>query len=166
MESPELGNQQDHHNISWEADDFYYNPKNFSWYFLAILASFIFAAIPLVLSRGKEYFAPGIILVSLIGLVIYAGRRPEKKHFSLQNNNLTINSQKFDLHSFSRYWVEVFDTHTQVTLVGIKRTAMPISLCLTDKEVTKKVLNILQANIPETSPSKNPTDWLMRKIKF
>lgn len=168
MENPRTESARPHptEGISWEADDFYYHPKNASWYILAILSSTLVAVIPWLISGKEDFISPAIILVALLGLTIYAGRKPQKKNFNLTNSRIKIDSQSFDLFSFSRYWVEVFDTHTQVTLVGIKRTAMPISLCIKDKELTKKVLDILQTSLPETNPSRNPADWLMRKVKF
>lgn len=166
METPNRAHPHAQNGISWEADDFYYHPKDFSWYLLAILASIPIALVPWLLSGRSDYLTPGIILIALFGLIIYAGRKPQRKHFELNSSRLKIESQSFDLLSFSSYWVEVFDTHTQVTFIAVKRTTMPISLCLTDKQTIKKILDILQTSIPQTNPSQNPADWLMRKIKF
>lgn len=161
--------QSDHKpndTLVWQADDFYFHPKNFVWYLASLLGSILVSSVPWLLSGREDYISPAVIFISLIALIIYGSRKPQKKNFELSGSSLKINSQSFDLLSFSRYWVETFDTHTQITLVGAKRTAMPIGLCLQDKELTKKVLNILQSSLPESNPSQNPADWLARKIKF
>ncbi|HRV76059.1 MAG: hypothetical protein H6799_02030 [Candidatus Nomurabacteria bacterium] len=159
-------NAHSDNNLSWQADEFYYHQKSMSWYLTALLSSVLIASVPWTVSGGDDYITSGIILISLIGLTIYASRKPQKKHFELSNTKLKINSESFDLLLFSRYWVEVFETHTQITLIGVRRTTLPISLNLKDKELTKKVLNILQTALPQTNPSNNPVDWLMRKVKF
>ncbi len=164
--SEEKFHNQDSSKISWKADDFYYHSKSFGWYAAAIFSSFSIAIIPWLIGGRSDYIAPGVTLLALLGLTIYAGRRPEKKSFELSNSSIKINSQSFNLSSFSRYWVETYDTHTQITFVGVKRIAMPVSLCLEDKAITDKVLAILRNNLPETIPSNNIVDWLMRKIKF
>lgn len=158
--------QNQNNNLSWKADDFYYHPKDFSWYLLALLISFVLALVPWLISGGEDLISPAVIFIALLGLIIYANRKPQKKNYQLTNTELKINSQKFDLFIFSSYWVEVFETHTEITLIGLKRTTLPVSLSLTDKELTKKIINILQTSLPQTNPSNNPVDWLMRKIKF
>lgn len=152
--------------IVWQAEDFYYHPKNFTWYLSALLIALLIAGIPWIVSSRKDIISPIVILIALLAFIVYAGRKPQKKNFELSNSKLKIDSQSFDLLNFSRYWVETFETHTQITLIGVKRTAMPIGLCLQDKELTKKVLALLQTNLPESNPSRNPADWITRKIKF
>jgi hypothetical protein len=152
--------------LSWQAEEFYFHQKDFLWYLQAILAATAISILAWLISGGNDIISPIIIFVALLSLTVYASRKPKKKNFSLTPSRLKIDSQEFELFTFSRYWVETFDTHTQITLVGIKRTSMPVALYLTDKELTKKVLATLSLSLPQTNPSNNPADWIARKIKF
>lgn len=166
MDTPKSIEKNHSSNLNWEADEFFYHPKGIGWYLISLISSLCIATLPWLMSGKKDYLASIVILLSLAALIIYAGRKPQKKAFSLSESTLKINSQSFDLLNFSRFWVEESGTHKQITLVGIKRTAMPISLYLQDKALADKVLRTLHNILPETEPSMNPVDWLMRKIKF
>ncbi len=166
MENPEYQNHSNSNNVVWQAEDFYYHQKSPLWYLAALLITALIAGFAWLISGRNDILSPIAITLALISFTVYAGRKPATKNFELNNSRLLINSQPFYLDSFSRYWVEEFDTHTQISIIGIKRTAMPIGLCLQDKDLTKKVLSILQSALPETNPSQNPADWLTRKIKF
>lgn len=166
MDNPQLKNNHHTDSLSWEANEFFYHPKGLGWYLTSLISSLFIATLPWLMSGRKDYSASFIILLSLVALIIYAGRKPQKKAFSLSESTLKVNSQNFDLLNFSRFWVEELGTHKQITLVGIKRTAMPISLFLQDQALADKVLKTLHNILPETEPSMNPVDWLMRKIKF
>ena len=107
-----------------------------------------------------------VIIVGLFGLIIYASRKPEQKNYSISDSEISINQQIFSLDSFARYWVEKFSTHTQIPLVGIKRTAMPITFYLTDKDTERRILAILRTRLPQSNPSSNPADWISRKVNF
>jgi len=152
--------------VNWEADDFFYHKKKFLWYLQALLVSVAIAAAPWLISGGTDYVSSGIILAGLLGLIFYASRKPEKKSYSISNSEITVNQQTFKLDSFARYWVEKFATHTQITLVGIKRTSMPITFYLTDKATEQKILAILRTKLPQSNPSNNPADWISRKVNF
>lgn len=166
MEHPDFKRYNDKDSLVWQAEDFYYHPKSFLWYLSALLITILIAGFAWLLSGRNDLLSPIAITLALLSFTVYAGRKPATKNFELNSTRLLINSQPFYLDNFSRYWVEEFDTHTQISIIGIKRTAMPIGLCLKDKDLTKKVLSILQTALPETNPSQNPADWLTRKIKF
>lgn len=153
-------------HISWESDEFIYHPKSFFWYLQLVLGSLIISAIPWLISGRDDYISSIVILISLIALIIYAARKPKIKKYQLTNSTLRIDGQSFGLFEFSYYWIEEFDTHTQITLVGSKRTSMPVGFYIKDKQTVNKVLNLLQKSLPQTNPSQNPFDWLSRKLKL
>ncbi len=155
-----------HETVNWKADEFFYNPKKLTWYLQAIPASLAIAAAPWLISGRTDYISSLVIIVGLFGLIIYASRKPEQKNYSISDSEISINQQIFSLDSFARYWVEKFSTHTQITLVGIKRTAMPITFYLTDKDTERRILAILRTRLPQSNPSSNPADWISRKVNF
>jgi hypothetical protein len=152
--------------LSWKADDFFFHQKDLVWFLQAILVAILIPLLAWLISGRNDFISPAIIFLALLGLIIYANRKPQQRTYTLTSSYLKIDSQKFELTSFSRYWLETFETHNQITLIGVKRTSMPIALYLTDKDLTKKILNNLSLSLPQTNPSNNPADWIARKIKF
>lgn len=166
MEQSDSRSHPNSNNIVWQSEDFYYHPKSFFWYFSALVITALIAGFAWLISGRNDILSPIAITLALISFTIYAGRKPAMKNFELNSRRLLIDSRPFYLENFSRYWIEEFDTHTQISLIGVKRTDMPIGLCIKDKSQAKKVLDILRSELPESNPSKNPADWLTRKIKF
>ncbi|MDQ5913706.1 MAG: hypothetical protein QG623_325 [Patescibacteria group bacterium] len=156
--------EKDH--ISWQSEEFIYHPKSFIWYLQLILGSIIISSIPWLISGRDDFISPLIILISLLALTVYAARKPRVKKYDLTNSTLRVDGRSFGIFEFSYYWVEEFDTHTQITLVGNKRTSMPVGFYIKEKAVVNKVLNVLQKSLPQTNPSQNPFDWLSRKLKL
>jgi hypothetical protein len=168
---PEIGElrsgfNKEGENLQWEADEFVYHPKSFFWYIQLILGSIVISLVPWVISGREDYISSIVIIIALLGLIIFAARKPHTRKYSLSNSSIRIDGQNFSMFDFSYYWVENFATHTQVTLVGAKRTAMPIAFYLKDEELIKKVLEILERQLPQTNPSQNPADWIARKLRL
>lgn len=156
-----------HHDaLEWQATDFYYHPKGILWYLATIIIAGLVASVPWLLSGREDYISSGVIILAFLALIIYAGRKPQERSFALTDTRLSVQDKHFDLFTFSRYWVESFPTHTQITLVGLKRTEMPVTLYIEDQKTAKEVIERLRTLLPESNPSQNPADWLTRKIKF
>ena len=152
--------------VSWRTEEFYYHPKSVLWYLTILLASIIMVPIPWLLSGRNDYISSAVILIAFIALTVYSSRKPQTRSYSLDNSKLNIDGQIFMLSNFSEYYVEVLDGYTQITLVGFERFSLPVGLYITDKELLKKIISVLSTQIPQTSPSNNPADWLARKIKL
>lgn len=152
--------------VSWRADEFYYHPKNALWYLTVLLATIVMVPLPWLLSGRNDYISSGVILIAFIALTVYSSRKPQNRTYNLDVSKLNIDSQTFMLSNFSEYYVEVLDDYTQITLVGFDRFSLPVGLYVTDQELLKKIIAILSTQIPQTAPSKNPADWLARKIKL
>lgn len=153
-------------SIEWESEDFIYHPKNFLWYLGTIAGSVVISLIPWLISGFNDYISSGVIFIALISLIAYAARKPKMKKYRLNTAGIHIDGQNFSMLDFSYYWVEKFETYTQITLVGRKRTAMPVGIYSKDEELTKRILDIIQKALPQTNPSQNPADWLARKLKL
>jgi hypothetical protein len=152
--------------LQWQAEEFFYTEKSFFWYLALIFGGAIISLVPWLISGRKDLLSPLIIFISALSLIAYSARKPRIKSYSLTNSSLHINNQNFSLLDFSYYWVDNFQDHTQITLVGTKRTSMPITFYLKDATLTNKIITILQSKLPQTNPSKNPIDILARKLKL
>lgn len=152
--------------IEWESESFVYQENGFFWYIGMLLGSVVVSSVPWLISGRKDYLSSIIIFVSLLALIVYAARKPKVRKYRLSPASIHIEAQNFSLLDFAYYWVEKFDNYTQITLVGRKRTAMPVGLYIKDEEILKKVVGILEKVLPQTNPSNNPADWLARKLKL
>ncbi len=155
-------------SIEWESERFIHHKNSPLWYLGMLLGSVLVSLIPWLISGRKDYTSSAVIFIALIGLIFYTARKPKVKKYRLSSASIHIDGQNFSLMDFSYYWVEEFDNYSQITLVGRKRTAMPLGLYIKDedKELLTKILAILQKALPQTNPSNNPADWLARKLKL
>lgn len=152
--------------LQWKAEEFFYHEKPLYWYPFLVLSGTLVAVIPWLISGKKDYISSLVIILSSIGLAAYSSRKPKTRDYALSTSSIHIDGKNFSTLDFAYYWVEEFSDHTQITLVGSKRTAMPISFYLKDKDLTDKVLDVLQQSLPQANPSKNPADWIARKLKL
>lgn len=152
--------------LEWQSEEFFYHEKSFFWYLSLAFGGTIIAAVPWLISGRKDLITPIVILVASLSLIIYSARKPQTRHYSLSNSSIHIDNKNFSMLDFGYYWVEQLEGHTQITLVGAKRTAMPVTFYIKETDLATKIINILQQILPQTNPSRNPADWISRKLKL
>ena len=72
--------------ISWEADEFILQEKSGAWYGIVIVASVAITALVYILN--KDMITAGLVLVALVGLAAFSGRRPKKQQFIVAENGI------------------------------------------------------------------------------
>ncbi len=164
--NPPLDFSKENPKLEWQAEEFFYQEKSFFWYLSLIFGGAVIAAIPWIISGRKDLISPAIIFIASLSLIFYSARKPEIKTYSLTSSSVHVNKQNFSMLNFAYYWVEEFEDQTQITLVGAKRTSMPITFYLKDKKLIAQILEILQKCLPQTNPSRNPIDTIARKLKL
>lgn len=149
--------------ITWSASEYIAHEKDVRWYALFFLA--VAGIVGLIYLITRDIFS-SIVVFALAAFVAYsAGRKPHIITYKLDRHGLTI-GDKFrpysDFRSFAILQEEAFST---ITMLPLRRFAVPISLYYDPKD-EDAIITIISQHVPIEKGHHDPIDNLTRRIRF
>ena len=149
--------------IQWTASEFIAHHKTANWYVLSGLSALVVAVAIWLFTR--DVFATTTVALSVLLLIVYAGRQPRQETYVLDSGGITIGARHYAFEEFRSFSALPEGAFLSIELVPLKRLAMYTTIyCAPADE--ERVLKLLSNYLPMEAPRNSLTDSLMRRIHF
>lgn len=149
--------------VTWTASEFIAHQKSTGWYFQLGAAAVVIAV--LVWFVTKDMVATATVIIGLLLLGVYAGRKPQQETYTLDDQGITIGSRHYGYEEFRSFAVVPEGAFLSIELSPLKRFAMYLTVYI-DPADQDRILDVLSYHLPMEEARKNIADSLMRRIHF
>lgn len=155
--------QPDDGTISWEADEFIVHDKTRAWYGAIAIGSVIISAA--VYFLNKDIVTALLVLVALIGLAAFSGRRPRRQHFIVAPEGIQVGRMFYDFRDFRSFSVAEERTGHSLVLISLKRFVPAITVYI-PPEYEETVVNLVASILPMEPHTPDAIERLTNRLHF
>lgn len=149
--------------ISWEADEFILQEKSGAWYGIVILASAAITALVYVLNR--DMITAGLVLVALVGLAVFSGRRPKRQQFSVSQEGIQVGRMFYTFADFRSFAVAEEKIGHSLVLTSLKRFVPAINIYI-PPEYEEAVVDLVASILPMEAHAPDFVERFTSRIHF
>jgi len=150
-------------SITWQSAEYFAHDKNSSWYGAMVLGSFLISVVVYILNR--DIITALIVLISLVGLTYFGGRKPREQQFVISVDGVQVGHNYYAFHDFRTFSVTEDVASISIVLVPLKRF-MPAVNIYVPTEYEERVVSFISAILPYEQRKADAVDTFMRRIKF
>ena len=149
--------------FNWSAAEYVRHEKHGIWYGLYVLGTVLLAAV--VYLTTKDILSTGIVFVAILGLVLFAARKPSAQTYTLDGDVLRVGNKAYYLHDFKAFSVIEEGQVAELILRPLKRFLPMVSVYVGPDQVDG--LADYLADFLSFEPHKpDAVDSLLRRIRF
>ena len=137
--------------------------KHGLWYGLYILGTLLLSAI--VYLTTKDVLSTGIVFIAILGLIIFASRRPEPQEYTIEGESLRVGQKVYHLHDFKAFSVIQEGATLEVILHPLRRFLPMVSVYVTHEQADA-LADYLVDFLPFEPHKPDAVDSLLRRIRF
>lgn len=157
---------KDKNFLHWQAPEFNFSEKNFSWYLILGLGSLalIFTFIYLGYSQKQlsYYLAAGVVFTGALALFSQAQVQPKEAKFKCDNSGIEIGNRRYSWENLKNFWLADMNINFELN----KRLSIPISAPIGNQD-PQKVRAFLLQYLPEKTIEGEPIiDRINRLFKI
>lgn len=149
--------------ISWQSAEYLAHEKNQSWYALMIVGSALIAGVVYLLNR--DIVTAVIILLALVGLTYFGGRKPQIQQFSVSTEGVQVGRSFYPFHDFRSFSVAEDPSASSIILMPLKRF-MPAVNIYVPSEYEAQVVEHIADILPFEQHKVDLVDTIMRRLRF
>ncbi len=172
-ESPEhagddLGNapQQQSTNlpsVQWSASEYVEHEKDSRWYLALIGGGLALTALVFLITR--DILATVVVFLAIISVAVFAGRKPETKQYSVDENGVKAGDKTFSYAQFRSFSVVEEGAIDSIWLKPLKRFA-PAVIIYFSPEDEEKIIEVLSNFLPHEDRELDPIDKFSKRVRF
>jgi len=149
--------------IVWEADEFISQEKPAGWYGIVIVASVAITAVVYLLNR--DMITAGLVLVALIGLAVFSGRRPKRQQFSVSPTGIQVGRMFYSFADFRSFAVAEEKEGHSLVFTSLKRFIPAINVYI-PPEYEESVVNLVASILPMEAHKPDMVERFISRIHF
>lgn len=149
--------------IAWTASEFIAHQKNASWYIIVLFASIAVSAGVFLLTRD---ISSTVMLVIAGGAVAFMGaKKPRTLKYIISDKGISVEEKFYGYDLFKSFSVIEEGEVASIYLSPLKRF-MPAITMYFDPQEADKILDVLDAYLPEEHRDHDFLDKMTRKIRL
>jgi hypothetical protein len=149
--------------VSWSASEYIAHEKAPSWYAGVFAAAVALVAVIYLITR--DTFASITVFIASIILLIYAGRKPRIKNYTVSENGISVGEKTFSYGEFRSFSVVSEDAINSIWLKPLKRFA-PVVVMYFSPEDEQKIIDTLANFLPHEDRELDVIDRFSKRIRF
>lgn len=149
--------------LSWSAAEYLHRDKHPLWYITYIFGTLLVAVV--VYFTTKDVLSTGIVFVAILGLVMFAARKPKLQDYAIDGQVLHIGQKAYYLHDFKAFSAAEESGMVEITLHPLKRLMPPVSVYVTPEQADELGDHLADfLSFEQKEP--DAVDNLLRRIRF
>jgi hypothetical protein len=149
--------------VEWTASEFIAHDKTPMWYVAVAVIGALVAALIYIITRDIISVVAVVILLGVF--ITAAARKPRIVSYSVDRGGITVGRQFHPYGNFKSFAVVDEDAFASITLLPMKRFALPLSLYFSPED-EHRILDVLSAHLPLEQGELDSLDRFMRNIHF
>lgn len=149
--------------ISWTAAEYVQRDKSPAWYMKVSGVALLAGALTYLITR--EILSTVVVMIVGIALLIFAGRKPKERNYSVGHDGIIVGDRQFGYENFKSFSLFSEDAMEYISLMPTKRFMPPVALYFTPAEADK-IVEVLADYLPFEERDHDFIDRLVHKVRL
>lgn len=150
-------------SIQWNASEYIEHEKSFGWYFA--LAGSGVALTALIYLITQDVLASAVVFLAIISIAVFAGRKPETKEYSVNENGVKVGDKSFRYSQFRSFSVVEEGAIDSIWLKPLRRFS-PAVIIYFAPEDEEKIIEVLSNFLPHEDRELDMIDRFSKRVRF
>src|SRR5574344_818483 len=148
--------------ISWEAEEHIQYDKNIGWYIGLFVVAGLFVALSIFL---KWWTFTALIVVSVIALIVYVVRPPEKIKYTLSTKGLTEGNKLYSFEEFRSFGLLKDSSHFALVLIPRKRFNPAVTVYFPENK-GEEIVDMFGKTLPMEEVKLDAIDKIVKLLRI
>ena len=150
-------------SVDWSASEYIEHEKDIRWYGALIGGGVLLTALIFVITR--DYLASAVVLLAIISIAVFAGRKPDTKQYSVDESGVKIGEKTYTYSQFRSFSLVEEGAINSIWLKPLKRFA-PAVIMYFSPEDEQKIVDVLSNFLPHEDRELDAIDRFSKRVRF
>ncbi len=150
-------------SVQWSASEYVDHEKDSKWYLALGGGGFVLTALIFLITQ--DFLASTVVFLAIISIAIFAGRKPETKQYSVDENGVTVGEKNFSYSQFRSFSVVEEGAIDSIWLKPLKRYAPAVIIYFAPDD-EDKIIEVLSNFLPHEDRELDPIDRFSKRVRF
>lgn len=150
-------------SVYWSASEYIEHEKDIRWYGALIGGGVLLTALIFVITR--DYLASAVVLLAIISIAVFAGRKPDTKQYSVDESGVKIGEKTYTYSQFRSFSLVEEGAINSIWLKPLKRFA-PAVIMYFSPEDEQKIVDVLSNFLPHEDRELDAIDRFSKRVRF